>query len=80
MYYTKEKIYIGEWKNDSKEGFGELIFKDKKYIGFFSGDKKEGFGIFYLNKLNKAFMGFFKKGKQLGFGKLMTRNKRKYGV
>ena len=35
MYYTKEKIYIGEWKSDSKEGFGELIFKDKKYILYY---------------------------------------------
>ena len=80
MYYTKEKIYVGEWKNNLKEGFGELLSKEKKYIGFFRKDKKEGFGILYLNKLNKAFMGFWKKGKQLGFGKLMTRNKRKYGI
>ena len=25
-------------------------------------------------------MGFWKKGKQYGFGKIMTRNKRKYGI
>ena len=78
-YYNKRKVYIGEWKNNLKDGFGEFLFVGRKYIGFFSKEQIEGFGIYYWAKTNIVYVGFFKNGKQLDFGKFIIRNNRKYG-
>jgi hypothetical protein len=38
--------YIGEFKNNQRNGFGVMSFKNSdKYIGFWSGDKRHGRGI-----------------------------------
>lgn len=42
---NNNEIYVGEWKEDQKEGEGELTFKDgTKYIGEFKNDKFNGKG------------------------------------
>ena len=79
-YFTNNRVYLGEWKSNMKDGFGEFVWADKKYIGYYANDKKEGFGIYYWEKMNKAFMGFWKQGKQEGFGKYMTKTKMKFGI
>ena len=79
-YYLGQRIYIGQWKNNLKDGFGMFIWKDKIYIGFYEDDKKNGFGIYYWKNIKKAFMGFWKNGKQYGFGKLISEKKNKYGI
>ena len=36
MVYASGNVYIGDWKNNLKDGFGKMIFKDRneQYIGF----------------------------------------------
>ena len=77
-YFSQNKIFQGQWKNNKKEGYGEFIINDKIFIGFYSNDKKNGFGLLYWKAYNKVFVGFWKDGKKNGFGKLFSNNKVKY--
>ena len=79
-YFSNQRIYIGEWKNKKKHGYGEFIWPEKKYIGFYVNDKKEGFGITAWKNGNKAVIGFWKEGKQLGFGKIMNKKNEYFGI
>ena len=49
---NKNEIYIGEMKNDKKDGYGILYYniddERKKYEGNFKNDKREGKGKFFL--------------------------------
>ena len=73
-------IYMGEWKNNKKNGYGEFIIGDKLYIGYFTMDEKDGFGMNYSQKDDKLYIGFWKNNKRNGFGKIVFGNKIKYGV
>ena len=79
-YYNNNKIYLGEWKNNKKNGYGEFIFGDKLYVGYFLMDQKDGFGISYWKNNDKLYIGFWKNNKRNGFGKIVFGNKIKYGV
>ena len=57
------KIYIGFFKNDCKNGFGVMTWQnDKKaFIGFWENNKQNGFGKTYYH--NKYVYGFWRDGK-----------------
>ena len=45
MYYSNGNIYIGNWKNDRREGYGTFYFcKGGTYRGEFKNDIIDGFG------------------------------------
>ena len=56
------KIYVGFYKNDYKDGFGIKIWdNDKKaYVGFWKNNKQEGFGK--LIKKDKIKYAIYKDG------------------
>ena len=82
IYYFNEnnKYYLGQWANNQKNGYGELITNDKLYIGFYLKDKKHGFGLSFSKKRKKYYMGFWKNGYKLGPFKQISENKIKYGI
>ena len=59
------KKYIGNYKNDKKDGFGIYSWKiDKKiFIGFWSGGKQDGIGK-YMDKKRTKY-GIWKNGKRV---------------
>lgn len=80
-YFTDNRIYIGQWINNSMHGYGEFSWKDgKKYAGYYTHDKKEGFGIYYWENPHRVYIGFWKGGKQEGVGKYINANEVRYGV
>ena len=82
IYYFNEngKYYLGQWSNNEKNGYGELITNDKIYMGFYLKDKRHGFGLSFLKKRKKFFMGFWKNGYKLGPFKEISQNSTKYGI
>jgi len=51
-YIIDDKLYIGEYNMDLRDGFGINYFKseDKLYIGFWKNNKRCGFGKIYNQK------------------------------
>jgi hypothetical protein len=79
-YFNDGKYYIGQWKNNTMNGYGEFNWRDgKKYLGYYQNDTKEGFGIYYWTNSKRFFVGFWKNGKQEGVGKIVNEKKVKYG-
>ena len=64
--------YKGHWKDNYKDGFGELDFSDgSKYIGNFHLDEIHGKGKFIYSN-GSYYEGNFIGGEQVGYGKLFT--------
>ena len=61
--YSDQSFYIGQWKDNMKEGIGFLkINENLLYIGNFENNQFNGFGVLY-NKDNKdLFFGEFNLG------------------
>ena len=52
--YNNGDKYIGEWKNDLKDGKGIYYYNNgDKYDGEYKTDLKDGKGIFYCNDGDK---------------------------
>jgi hypothetical protein len=46
--------YIGDWKDDRKEGFGVQHYKKgDKYEGMWANDKRHGQGTYWRNETGK---------------------------
>lgn len=61
--YSKDSYYIGQWKDNMKEGIGFLkINEDLMYIGNFECNQFNGFGISYNKKTGDYFFGEFNNG------------------
>ena len=61
--YYKDIFYVGQWKDDIKEGIGFL--KDKNdilYLGQFSKNQFDGFGILYFKFQKFFYLGKFING------------------
>lgn len=54
--WTEQKIYRGEWKNNTLTGFGVYSQPGKIYKGYFFDDKKHGYGIYLLDN-NEIIIG-----------------------
>ena len=44
--WSDNKIFKGEWKNNTLTGFGIYIQPDKVYKGYFYNDMKHGYGMY----------------------------------
>lgn len=64
----KELEYLGEFKDNLKEGIGQFVFENgDMYVGNFKGDLREGIGqIIYAN--GDEYIGTFENGKKNGKG------------
>lgn len=62
-YENSSSFYLGQWKNNMKEGTGFLKIDDNKlYIGSFHHNQFEGFGIIYYKLDDTFYFGEFKNG------------------
>ena len=83
LYYINNekymgKIYIGEWKNDLRNGKGVETWNDgERFVGNFKNDKREGYGIYYYSN-GDIYEGNYKNGKTEGFGVEYYSNGDKY--
>ena len=69
-----KKRFYGDFKNDNREGQGELIMEnDEKYIGEFKNNQKEGKGIYYF-KNGSSWEGNFKNNMKHGIGKFTQKD------
>ena len=83
IYYFNNNnnyYYIGQWKNNKKNGYGEMISEDKIFIGYYLNDKRNGFGISFIKSKKKYYIGFWKEGKKIGLAKIFLDNKKIYGI
>ena len=56
------RIYVGAYKNDTKEGYGEFYWPDgRAFKGDWKNGKQHGPGIMY-EKDGKQVKGFWKEG------------------
>ena len=71
-YETSEQ-YIGDWKENKKDGYGIKIYSNKdKYEGYWNNDLRNGKGTYWLcigkNKYRKLYTGDWKNNKKEGHG------------
>ena len=79
FYHYGNDIYIGEYRDIIREGYGKYIRKNKSYyIGQWLNDYEHGKGIIYsdINSRNNylIYEGDFKEGKPNGIGKCVYDN------
>ena len=74
-YKTLKMIYNGNFKNDLREGTGNLTSYDEKfyYEGEWVANKMEGNGVLYSSQLGK-YSGHFHKDCFEGHGSLIDKN------
>lgn len=60
--YRIDEIYLGEWRQGFKHGFGKLWRKGYWYAGQFSNDLFHGFGVEEDSKTNKIVQTKYKLG------------------
>ena len=60
VYLTNDIIYVGNYLNDKKNGFGIFYWRKKNeaYVGFFKDGKQYGFGK-YIFKRKRAKYGIW---------------------
>ena len=77
--YKNNFIYIGEWKNNMREGKGTYYnpFTKDKYEGEFKNGKAYGTGTLYYNN-GDIFKGQFKNWSKEGFGIYYYKNGDRY--
>ena len=63
--YGKGHIYMGQWMNGLRDGYGE-IYRAGGYnylYGYFRNNIQNGFFMFYNSKTGKIIIGFNTNGK-----------------
>jgi hypothetical protein len=71
--WTTGQQYIGDWKNNKKEGYGIKIYDSKdKYEGYWKNDMRHGKGTYWVcigkNKYRKLYTGDWHENKKDGHG------------
>ena len=62
-YNEDQTFYVGQWKNNMKEGMGFLKIEDNIfYIGNFHQNQFDGDGILYLKNKNTFYIGHMSNG------------------
>ena len=78
VYWVSNTKYIGEWKDNLKDGFGIQIYKNgDKYEGLWGGNKRHGQGTYWKNesgKLRREYTGDWIEGKKHGRGTYFYKN------
>ena len=74
--------YIGDWRDNCKEGFGIQFYpKGDKYEGMWAMDKKHGQGTYWRNeggKLRREYTGDWFEDKKHGRGTFFFKNSDRY--
>lgn len=76
VFFTNKNTYVGDWKNNKKDGRGSFVAKDKKlrYEGDFVEGKREGHGVLWKDegkgRLRRVYEGEWQGGKRHGAGTL----------
>ncbi|BFZ21760.1 hypothetical protein BsWGS_24799 [Bradybaena similaris] len=70
---TYASVYIGEWLNNLKEGYGvqDDILKGEKYMGMWVHDHRQGSGVL-VTLDGMYFEGNFVQSKLVGFGLMIS--------
>ncbi|TVZ57182.1 MORN repeat protein [Lutibacter sp. Hel_I_33_5] len=72
--YENDAIYIGNFKNDKRDGFGKLTFKSgTSYIGEWKDNKKTGTGSYSYSN-GDVYIGEWKEDKLHGLGAYYFKN------
>ena len=60
--------YIGHFKNNSFNGFGEFNWTSqvKSYAGYYKNDLKSGLGLYFSKSPFEIYFGFWSKGQKEG--------------
>ncbi|EGR31580.1 hypothetical protein IMG5_106320 [Ichthyophthirius multifiliis] len=66
---NSEFYFEGQYINDMREGFGNLIFENQKYTGNFKNDKLHGQGQLVNENDASIYEGEFQNNKKKGMGK-----------
>ena len=74
--------YIGDWRDNCKEGFGIQFYKNgDKYEGMWAMDKKHGQGTYWRSensKLRREYTGDWFEDKKHGRGTFFFKNSDRY--
>jgi len=70
----KPNKYVGEFKDDKRDGFGVFTGNGIEYEGSWKNDKKNGRGFYTANEKSLVFVGEFKDDKRSGPGQLLLSN------
>ena len=66
--------YVGEFKDDMRDGYGVFTEGSTEYKGNWKNDKKNGDGLFITTDGAFVFAGQFKDDKRFGYGQLLLSN------
>lgn len=76
FYWSDNRIYKGEWKENKMLGYGELsISSIKNYFGLNICNSYLGYGIYYNSTNNRIFVGSWIDNKREGFCKFLEKDK-----
>ena len=71
-------IYMGDFNNNKKEGYGTIIWKDgNKYQGEFKDNQLNGYGMIEFTG-DKFYQGEVKNGRMDGFGEFFWKDEKRY--
>lgn len=74
IYATSGSMYVGEWQNNLKHGFGQYEWADGvKYEGNYSKDLRKGFGKYFWPS-GERYEGEWDNDKRNGYGTLYDIN------
>jgi hypothetical protein len=80
--WQSSQKYIGDWRDNCKEGFGIQFYKNKdKYEGMWAVDKRHGQGTYWKNegsKLRREYTGDWYEDKKHGRGTFFYKNGDRY--
>ncbi|CAI2370797.1 unnamed protein product [Moneuplotes crassus] len=80
--WVSSSRYIGDWKENTKEGFGIQIYKNKdKYEGLWANNMRHGQGTYWRNeagKLKREYTGDWFEDKKHGRGTFFYKNGDRY--
>jgi S1-C subfamily serine protease len=76
--FNDGETYVGEWRNDKRNGQGTTTFPDgHRYVGEYRDDKRHGQGI-YTFPDGEQYTGAYREGKRDGYGSLSLPSGEKY--
>ena len=79
FFWKDDKRYIGNYKNDKRNGFGIFIFKSNNIKNSISVCEIENINDNNINSIS-AYIGFWKNGNMDGFGMKVSTAGIKYGI
>ena len=78
IIYENGLKYIGEYKNNKKEGYGKMYYSEgNKYEGEWKNNEREGYGILFVNG-NIYYEGDWKNNYSEGYGTIYFSNEMTY--